>query len=150
MTRPVNAADIPWQEYRHSEKIRLRYKAFETARDAHMGVCIQELPAGCTTEPAHYHLREEEHLFVLQGTMTLRLAQERITLRTGDYMRFAAGDDREHCLINDGDAACEFLLWGERNPDDVVIYPDSNKVSVASLREIYRRQPVDYWDGEDA
>ena len=151
MPNPVNLETLEWQEWRHSDRIRLRFKAFEDedeADTAHMGVCVQELPPGCSTDPAHYHMREEEHIFVLKGEMDVRLGDETFHVTPNHYVRFAAGDSREHSLTNSGEAPCEYLLWGERNADDVIVYPDSNKVSVRALREIYRRQPLDYWDGE--
>jgi len=154
MPNPVNLEELEWQEWRHSDRIRLRFKTFEKEAfededsAAHMGVCVQELPPGCCTDPAHYHMKEEEHTFVLKGAMDVRLGDETFHLTPGHYVRFAAADPREHCLTNNTDDPCEYLLWGERNPDDVVVYPDSNKVSVQALGEIYRRQPLDYWDGE--
>ncbi len=150
MPDPVNLEDLEWQEWRHSDRIRVRFKAFEDKiGEAHMGVCVQELPPGCCTNPVHYHMKEEEHIFVLKGEMDVRLGQETFHVSPGHYVRFAAGDPREHCLTNNEDEPCEYLPWGERNPDDVIVYPDSDKVSVRALREIYRRQPLDYWDGEE-
>lgn len=151
MEKPVNVDDLEWHTYRESERIQLRYKAFEpdNARDAHLGVCIQELPPGAATAPAHYHALEEEHVYVLTGELTVRLGSERYTMRAGSYIRFPAGTPREHCLENETDLPCQYLLVGERERNEVVVYPDSNKVQVRALREIYPRQPLDYWDGEE-
>ena len=148
MPEPINIKDVEWQEWRHDDEIRVRFKPLHDGSDVHMGVCVQELPPGCRTNPAHYHMKEEEHLFVIKGEMTLRLGKEGFSLSTGDYVCFRAGEAREHCLSNANDSPCEYLLWGERISDDVIVYPDSNKVSVRSLGELYRREPLDYWDGE--
>ena len=34
---------------------------------------MEVLPPGRQANPAHYHLLEEEHVFVLEGALTLRL-----------------------------------------------------------------------------
>ena len=150
MEKPVNVDDLEWQTYRESERIQLRFKAFESQDSrAHLGVCIQELPPGASTAPAHYHAVEEEHVYVLTGELTVRLGNERHAMRAGSYVRFPAGVPREHCLSNDTDAPCQYFLIGERNRNEVVVYPDSNKVQVRSLGEIYPREPLDYWDGEE-
>jgi len=148
MTGPVNVDRVAWKEWKHSDEIRVRFKPLHDEPDAHVGVCIQELSPGCSTRPAHYHLREEEHVYVLRGEMMVRLGQKQHQMREGDYVCFRAGDALEHCLINPFDSPCEYLLWGERNPDDVIVYPDSNKVGVKAMDETYVRDPKGYWDGE--
>jgi uncharacterized cupin superfamily protein len=114
-----------------------------------VGVQLEELPPGKSSAPAHYHLREEEHLLVLEGSCTLRLGEERLLLRAGDYACFPAGQKAGHCLVNEGSAVCRLLVVGERSPDEVAVYTDSGKVMVRALGEIYDRQATRaYWDGE--
>ena len=150
MEKPVHVDELEWQTYRVSDKIQLRFKAFEAdVGAARLGVCIQELPAGSSTAPAHYHALEEEHVYVLDGELTVRLGDERYPMRAGGYIRFPAGAAREHCLINETTSPCRYLIVGERNPNEVVVYPDSNKVQVRAMREIYPREPLDYWHGEE-
>jgi uncharacterized cupin superfamily protein len=117
----------------------------------HVGVVLEELPPGKQSVPAHYHTQEEEHLYVLEGALTVRLGDERHEMKAGDYVCFPAGQQVGHCLINHTDKPCRYLIVGERNPNDVIVYPDSNKVLVRSLgrREIYDRAAKrNYWDGE--
>ena len=51
--------------------------------------------------------------------------------------------------MNQGEQPCHFLIIGERRRDDVIVYPDSGKVQVRLLGEVYKRSPVDYWEGEE-
>jgi uncharacterized cupin superfamily protein len=44
---------------------------------------------------------------------------------------------------------CRYIIIGERKRDDVVVYPDSKKVLVRALDEVYERRPVAYWQDED-
>lgn len=86
---------------------------------------------------------------ILAGEATLRLGAERYLVKAGDYVVFPAGQKLGHCLVNESDEVCRFLMIGERKENDVCVYPDSNKVLVPQTGEIYDKSVVrDYWDGE--
>jgi uncharacterized cupin superfamily protein len=117
-----------------------------------IGVAIEELPAGMQTAPAHYHILEEEHVYILEGALTLRLGAEKYEMNVGDYVCFPAGQKAGHCLINNSGAPCRYVIVGERNPNEVSVFTDTNKVMVRALG---RRTILDlaavrgYWDGEN-
>jgi uncharacterized cupin superfamily protein len=150
--RPVSAESVPWEEWNEGTRFGSRFRHLTTAAAGpayHVGVQIEELPPGRQTSPAHYHMLEEEHAFVLEGACTLRLGDERHELRAGDYVCFPAGQKVGHCLVNEGSAICRLLVIGERSPDEVCVYTDSGKVLVRNLGEIYDKRAVRaYWDGE--
>jgi len=150
--RPIAAESVPWEEWKEGTRFGSRYRHLTSAacgEGYHVGVQIEELAPGMRTAPAHFHLKEEEHLLVLSGTCTLRLGEERLPLREGDYACFPAGQQVGHCLENEGTEPCRLLVIGERRPDEVCVYPDSNKVMVRGLKEIYDRGALrKYWDGE--
>jgi uncharacterized cupin superfamily protein len=150
--RPIAAESVPWKQWGEGTRFLSRYRHLTTAAAGpayHVGVEIDELPPGKQSAPAHYHMLEEEHLFVLEGGCTLRLGDERHELRAGDYVCFPAGQAVGHCLINEGAAMCRLLVIGERSPHEVCVYTDSNKVLVRNLGEIYDKRAVrKYWDGE--
>ena len=54
--------------------------------------------------------------------------------------------------MNSGAGPCSYLMIGERNPNEVCVYPDSNKMAVDALRTedaIFDMSGVrKYWDGE--
>jgi uncharacterized cupin superfamily protein len=66
----------------------------------------------------------------------------------GDHVRFPAGNPEEHCLFNHSDTVCRYIIIGDNHPDDVVIYPDSNKVMVEALGLRLEGTHLDYWVGE--
>lgn len=114
-----------------------------------IGVHIEELPPGKQSAPFHYHTLEEEHLLALEGEATLRLGAASYPIRSGDYVCFPAGQPAGHCLINTSGKPFRFLVIGTNEPEDVRIYPDSNKVMIRATREVYDRSARrDYWDGE--
>lgn len=155
MPKPIPSADIAWEDFSDIPRFASRYRHLTRAvrgGDYHVGIAIEELAPGKQSAPAHYHIFEEEHVFILEGSLTARIGAERHEMRAGDYVCFPAGQRAGHCLINDGDTTCRYVIAGERNPNEVAVYTDSNKVL---LRALGQRTILDlaatrgYWDGED-
>jgi uncharacterized cupin superfamily protein len=155
LLKPISCDDVPWTEWSEVPRFGLRYRHLSLAamgEHYRVGVAIEELDPGKQTAPAHYHIFEEEHVFVLDGALTVRLGAESYRMRTGEYVCFPAGQRAGHCLINNTAETCRYVIVGERNPNEVVIYTDSNKVLVRALgrRALFdlaaRRR---YWDGEN-
>lgn len=150
--RPINLADVPEEEFSHENRFGMRYRHLTKAvcGDTYkVGVAVEVLEPGRQTVPFHYHMLEEEHLFILEGEVTLRLGDERLPMKPGDYAVFPAGRKVGHCLINESAAPVRYIVIGENNPNDCCVYPDSNKVSVRWLGERYDRAAKrDYFDGE--
>ena len=153
---PLHAENVGWVEWKERSGFNLRYRHLTSAavgENYHVGFAIEELAAGSQSAPAHYHMLEEEHVYVLAGELTLRLGNERQVMKAGDYVCFPAGQRAAHCLINHTNEPCRYIIVGERNPNDVIVYPDSNKVMVRPLGrdEIYDLAGKrGYWDGEVA
>jgi uncharacterized cupin superfamily protein len=152
---PIASADVPWTESRDVPRFGLRWRHLTRAavgEDYHVGVAIEELAPGMQSAPAHWHVHEEEHVYVLEGALTARIGAAAYPMRAGDYVCFPAGQQAGHCLVNEGTAPCRYVIAGERNPNEVVVYTDSHKVLVRALG---RRAIFDlaarrgYWDGED-
>jgi uncharacterized cupin superfamily protein len=95
---------------------------------------------------------EEEHALILEGQVKLFLGDEQYQMDAGDYVCFPAGQRLGHSFMNSGTGPCSYLMIGERNPNDVWVYPDSNKIEVNALRTksaIFDMSAVrKYWDGE--
>lgn len=149
---PISSESVPWTEFAHENRFGMRYRHLTQAvcgETYKVGVSIEILQPGLQTVPFHYHMLEEEHLLILDGEVTLRLGEERIPMKAGDYACFPAGRKVGHCLINEGAAPCRYILIGENDPNDCCVYPDSNKVSVRWLGERYDRAATrEYFDGE--
>jgi uncharacterized cupin superfamily protein len=96
---------------------------------------------------------EEEHALILEGRVTLLLGDERYEMKAGDYVCFPAGQKVGHAFMNSGKGPCSYLMIGERNPNDVCVYPDSNKIAVNALGakdSIFDMSGArGYWDGEE-
>lgn len=151
---PVAIESLPWTEEGQGVRFGMRYRALSDTRTdgRKIGISHEELPPGKQSVPFHYHLREEEHILALEGEATLRLGEERYRIKAGDYVGFPAGQRLGHCLINESDAPFRYVMIGDREPNEVCVYPDSDKVMVRDLdRALFRgSERLDYWDGEHA
>lgn len=140
--KPISADDVAWTNHAPVPNFGIRYRHLTLAsvgEDYRVGVAIEELAPGMRSNPAHYHIHEEEHVFILEGTMTVRYGDERFPVGPGDYAAFPAGLRAGHCFINDSGSVCRYVVLGENDPDEVAVYPDSGKVLVRALgrRAIY-------------
>jgi uncharacterized cupin superfamily protein len=149
---PIASENVAWEPFdrgRFGSSFQHLTRAVMGDRPYHVGVAIEELPPGKQSCPFHFHMLEEEHLYMLEGECTLRLGSERLRFKAGDYAVFPAGEKTGHCLINETDRPCRYIVIGENNPNESCVYPDSNKVSNRWLGERYDRAAQrDYWDGE--
>jgi uncharacterized cupin superfamily protein len=135
--KPIHTSEMDWSEYRESDQIRWNYKFLPDPEHCHVGFGIMELPGGCHTGTAHYHMKEEEQIYVLTGSMEVRLGKVWHPLAPGDYVWFPAGEATEHKLRNRTETPCQFFLLGERKRDEVVVYPDTEQVHVRLLMQVF-------------
>jgi len=149
---PIASESVPWKSWSEGERFGYRYRHLTSAaigESYHVGVEIDELPPGKRSASAHYHMHEEEHLLVLEGSCTLRLGEERHHLKAGDYACFPAGQRAGHCLENEGTEVCRLLVIGERCPDEVAVHTDTGAVQIRALGVILDGNATrGYWDGE--
>lgn len=148
---PFDVESVPWEDWAEGVRFGGRVRRLGAhGGGTRVGVLIEELPAGKQSAPLHWHTAEEEHIWILAGHATLRLGDRRVAMKPGDYVCFPAGRALGHCIVNDGDATCRYVVIGERSPDDVCFYPDSDKVLVRAAGRLIVRHghAIDYWDGE--
>ena len=71
--KPISSSDVAWTEWSEVPRFGIRYRHLTLAtlgEDYHVGVAIEELGPGLQTAPAHYHFLEEEHVYILEGSLT--------------------------------------------------------------------------------
>jgi len=96
-----------------------------------VGISLWHLPAGQAAYPYHFHLAEEEVLVLLEGDLALRTPQGWERVRRGDVVRFPAGEDGGHQLVNDGAVEARFLALSTHGQPDIVLYPEEGKIGPA-------------------
>lgn len=150
---PVAIESLAWDEFSEGVRFGSRSRVLSDTRGADkrkIGIAYEELAPGKQSVPFHYHLVEEEHIIALEGEATLRLGEEVYTLKAGEYVGFPAGQRAGHCLINHTDKPFRFIIIGDNCPNEVCVYPDSDKIMIRGLdRKIVRDgNSLDYFDGE--
>lgn len=134
--RPENVAgegDLEWSEQEHGEDFGHRRKRLaEAAGGERVGCSLYEVEPGRAAFPRHYHLANEEAIYVLEGSGTLRLGREdaEVEVSRGDYVTLPTGADGTHQLVNTSGSVLRYLCLSTVVEPDVLIYPDSGKVGV--------------------
>jgi len=91
---------------------------------ANFGANQVRLPPGSWSSQRHWHTRQDELIYVLQGELVLVTDQGEQTLSAGMVVGFAAGSGNGHHLINRSAADALYLEIGDRAPGDVVHYSE--------------------------
>lgn len=90
------------------------------------GVNLTELPPGTWSSQRHWHSRQDEFIYVLEGEITLVTDEGEFTLKPGMAAGFPAGKPNAHHLINRTDRPAVYLEIGDRPAGDQGFYPDAD------------------------
>lgn len=90
------------------------------------GVNLTRMEPGACSAMRHAHSREDEFVYILEGTPTLVTDAGETVLQPGMCAGFPAGSGDAHRLVNRSDAPVLYLEVGSRDGDDQVHYPDDD------------------------
>lgn len=93
------------------------------------GVNLVKLAPGSCSALRHWHTKQDEFIYVLEGEITLVTNQGEQTLTAGMAAGFTAGVADGHHLINRSNAVSVYLEIGDRTSGDQVNYPDVDLVA---------------------
>jgi uncharacterized cupin superfamily protein len=88
------------------------------------GVNLLTLNAGAWSSQRHWHEKEDEFIYVLEGEVALVEDEGETVLGPGDSAGFKAGTRNGHHLINRGTRDARILVVGARIEDDYGEYSD--------------------------
>jgi uncharacterized cupin superfamily protein len=104
---------------------RHRYRLGDAARLTDFGVHLLTLKPGVWSSQRHWHLQEDEFVYVVSGEVVLVTDKGEETLRAGDCAGFPKNDGDGHHLINRSGSDAVLLEIGTRCPGgDTAYYPD--------------------------
>ena len=127
----VGDGDLQWDEQSHGEKFGYRLKQLGSAAGGEkLGCSLYEVLPGRRAFPYHYHLANEEAIYVLEGSGTLRIGEEEIRVSEGDYVALPARAEAAHQLITSSESVLRYLCFSTMIEPDVMVYPDSGKVGI--------------------
>jgi uncharacterized cupin superfamily protein len=89
-----------------------------------VGVNLTTLPPGKESSMRHFHTREDEMIFVVEGEVTLRTDEGDQVLTAGMCAGFPAGARNGHQLVNRSAQPARYLEISNRDPEDGAEYPD--------------------------
>jgi uncharacterized cupin superfamily protein len=124
---PFNIDAVPWKTLRGATTFK---RLGQYGGGSQVGVGIDIMKPGQYSNRFHYHLREEEHVFILKGSATLVLGNRRYVMKERDYCCFPAGQRAGHHLFNHTEENCVFMTIGDNNPDDIACFPNSGKARI--------------------
>ncbi len=159
----VHESELEWDATSHGERFANRRKQLgKAAGGRQIGCSLYEIPPGKRPFPFHFHTANEEAMYVLAGSATLRIADREVLVREGDYVAFLVGPPGAHQVINDSDRPLRILMLSTMIEPEVAVYPDSKKIGVfagsapggdPTVRSVFAFLPeaaeVPYWHGED-
>jgi uncharacterized cupin superfamily protein len=131
---PISAQSVPAtmgktiypEPYAAQVKGRLKQKLGECFGLTQFGVNLTHLSPGALSAIAHSHSKQDEFIFILEGTPTLVLGEQEFLMVAGDCYGFKAGTGIAHQLVNRSSEIVTYLEIGDRTAGDEVDYPNDD------------------------
>jgi uncharacterized cupin superfamily protein len=108
---------------------RSKQRIGEAAGLQNFGVNLVRLAPGSCSALRHWHTRQDEFVYVLEGELILITEVGRVCLNPGMAAGFPAGEANGHHLCNQSEGDAVYLEIGDRTPNDKVHYPDDDLVA---------------------
>lgn len=132
-TPVINPADIKARigtsypgAFKGASEQRMKKPLGEAAGLKGLGVNLTTLPPGGASALRHWHSKEDEFIYVLEGEIILITDAGEHVLGPGMAAGFPAGEPDGHCYCNRSSAPAVILEIGGRDDTDVVTYPDDS------------------------
>ncbi|HYW18287.1 MAG TPA: cupin domain-containing protein [Nodularia sp. (in: cyanobacteria)] len=93
------------------------------------GVNLVTLAPGSCSALRHWHTRQDEFIYIIEGEVTLVTDAGAQILSPGMMAGFPGGEEDGHQLVNRSNAVVVYLEIGDRTPDDQVYYPDNDLIA---------------------
>jgi uncharacterized cupin superfamily protein len=131
----VHVDDVAQREFRHDLDARAGrlMRRLETGTGlARQAVVWSRVEAGAHTTAFHTHDRTDEWVFILEGRARVRVGDARFDVGPGDFVGHPAGGPAH---VMEPVEPLVYLMGGQRDPDDVVTYPEAGKRRVRGRLE---------------
>jgi uncharacterized cupin superfamily protein len=95
---------------------------------SHLGVSMARLPPGRESFSPHVHSVQEEWIFVLSGEGRVRIDDDELVIRAGDFVGFPPNGPT-HLVRNSSDSDLVYLQGGDRRAGDRGRFPELGRVA---------------------
>jgi len=92
------------------------------------GANLLELPPGVWSSQRHWHERQDEFVYVVEGEVTLVTNEGETVLKPGMFAGFRAGVANGHHLVNRSNAIARVLEMGTRTAEETAHYSDIDMI----------------------
>ncbi|MBF2067506.1 MAG: cupin domain-containing protein [Calothrix sp. C42_A2020_038] len=110
---------------------RIKQALGKAAGIKNFGVNLVQLSSQSCSSLRHWHSKQDEFIYVIEGEITLITDAGEQILTRGMMAGFPAGEANGHHLINKSNQVAVYLEVGDRTPDDEVHYSDDDLVASA-------------------
>jgi uncharacterized cupin superfamily protein len=118
-----NATTYP-EPFRAANQQRWNRRLGDNAGLTNFGVNLTRIVPGGQSSHRHAHLRQDEFIYVLQGTVELETNAGTQVLHAGMCAGFPAGTGNAHRFLNRSAEDVLLLVIGDRTSGEEVTYPD--------------------------
>lgn len=108
---------------------RVRKRLGEAGGLGDFGVNLTTLPPGGWSSQRHWHSREDEFVYVIEGELTLIEDGGETVLKAGDCAAFPKGTGNGHHMINRSTTTAVYLEIGSRDWGDLTTCSDVDMMS---------------------
>lgn len=110
------------------------------------GVNLTRLAPGSMSALRHAHAKQDEFVYVLEGTPTLRTDEGATRLSPGMCAGFRSGTGNAHHLVNESTSDVVYLEIGDRTPGDSAVWPDDDLqvLEIGGKRRMAHRDGTPY------
>ncbi|BAI72232.1 hypothetical protein AZL_015940 [Azospirillum sp. B510] len=127
LSAETGATDYP-QPFRGQVAGRHRVVLGDPLGLSNFGVNLTRLAPGASSALRHWHSRQDEFVYVVEGELTLVTDAGETPLSAGMCAGFPHGVADGHRLINHGDRPASYLEVGDRGAGDEIDYSDEDMV----------------------
>ena len=121
--KPLVGTDYP-PPHDQQVKTRERRKLGDALGLKNFGVNLLRLPPGCASSQRHWHTKQDEFVFVVEGEVVLVTDAGEQVLTAGMAAGFPAGTGDGHHLVNRSTRDVHVLEVGDRTAADECDYSD--------------------------
>ena len=111
-------------KFAHGLEGRIKRALTDALGLTQFGVNLTTLEPGAMSSHRHWHVKEDECVYVLDGELVLVTDEGECVLRQGMAAGFPAGEANGHHLVNRSAAPATYLEIGTRSKDEDATYSD--------------------------
>lgn len=147
---PFHISRVQWEEFSHGERFGMRFQQLGAfGGGSQISVCMEVLPPRKQASGAFQHAGRRARIHSRRRSDAAAWRQILRAVR-GALRVLPPGQKVGHALVNRSTEPCRYLVLGNPHPNDVVVFPDTGRVSVRLTGESYRKAAtMEYCEGVD-